>query len=61
MSQIKKRKVGRPRVDSEPITVRLPRDLLSWLDEQRAQLDPVPSRPELIRRLIDQRKAQSTE
>lgn len=32
--------------------LRLQPDLLSWLDEQRAQLDPVPSRPEFVRRIL---------
>lgn len=47
---------GRPRVDSTPITVRLAPDLLGWLDAERAKLDPVPSRPEMIRLCIEQCK-----
>ena len=31
-------------------------DLLAWLDAQREQLDPPPSRPEFIRRILDQMK-----
>jgi hypothetical protein len=52
MSEIKK-KVGRPAVNSTPITLRLPPDLLSWVDTERAKLDPEPSRPEFIRGLIE--------
>ena len=47
---------GRPRVDSTPITVRLAPDMLDWLDSERAKQDDQPSRPEMIRRLLEQRK-----
>ncbi|WBU53329.1 hypothetical protein [Paracoccus sp. SCSIO 75233] len=56
MSESKKKKMGRPRVDSTPITVRLAPDQLDWLDEQRTKLDPEPSRPEMIRRLMEEWK-----
>lgn len=44
-------KRGRPEVDSEPITVRLPRDVLAALDEARALKSAQfpPSRPEVVR------------
>ena len=44
---------GRPRVDSTPITVRLAPDLLGWLDAERVKLDPEPSRPEMIRQILE--------
>lgn len=47
-----KKKMGRPRVDSTPITVRLAPDMLDWLDSERAKLDDQPSRPEMIRRVL---------
>lgn len=56
MSEIEKKKVGRPAVNSTPITLRLPPDLLGWVDAERAKLDPEPSRPEFIRRLIEERR-----
>lgn len=52
MPETQKKKMGRPRVDSTPITLRLPPDMLAWLDEQRAELDPEPSRPEMIRLIV---------
>ncbi|MCQ0969535.1 ribbon-helix-helix protein, CopG family [Paracoccus sp. TK19116] len=50
------RRIGRPPVDTEAVTVRLPRSTLEWLDRERAKHEPVPSRPEMIRRLIDERR-----
>lgn len=29
-------------------------DMLAWLDEQRAALDPEPTRPEMVRRILEQ-------
>lgn len=52
MSESKKR-IGRPPVNATPVTVRIPPDLLAWLDAERAKLDPEPSRPEFIRQLIE--------
>ena len=47
-----KKRLGRPPVDSEPVTVRMHRDQLDALDAWiAAQLD-APSRPEAIRRLL---------
>lgn len=36
--------------------VRLQPDLLTWLDVEREKLDPVPSRPEFIRWVLQQQK-----
>lgn len=50
MSETKKDKGGRPRIDATPITVRMPPAQLSPLDAWIAdQPDPKPSRPEAIR------------
>ncbi|RHZ91864.1 ribbon-helix-helix protein, CopG family [Cereibacter sphaeroides] len=38
------------------IGVRLQPDLLAWLDEERAKLDPAPSRPEMIRAILERAK-----
>ena len=48
-----RRKLGRPRVDSEDVHVRLTRPALDTLDAWIAsQPEPRPSRPEAIRRLL---------
>jgi hypothetical protein len=56
MSEIDKKKVGRPPVNAVPVTVRVPPLLLAWVDSERAKLDPEPSRPEFIRQLIERNK-----
>lgn len=35
------------------IGVRLQPDLLAWVDAERSKIEPSPSRPEFIRRLIE--------
>ena len=52
-----KKKMGRPATgQGTPIMVRLQPDLLAWLDTERAKLDPEPSRPEMIRQLLEERR-----
>lgn len=48
---------GRP-ATGKGLTVglRLQPDLLAWVDEQRAKVLPLPSRPEFIRLLIEKAK-----
>ena len=47
------RKLGRPRVDSEDVHVRLTRPALNSIDAYiAAQPEPRPTRPEAIRRLL---------
>ena len=54
LSTSKSPKMGRPRVDATPITVRVPASQLSMLDDWISTLpDPKPSRPEAIRRIVD--------
>lgn len=53
MSESGKKKMGRPAVNSTPITLRLAPDLLAWVDAERAKIEPEPTRPEFIRRLLD--------
>lgn len=51
-----KKKTGRPKVDSEPVNTRLERRVLSALDGYIAQQpDPKPSRPEMIRKILEDR------
>jgi hypothetical protein len=48
-----RRKLGRPRVDSEDVHIRLPRPALDALDAWiAARPEPRPARPEAIRRLL---------
>lgn len=35
--------------------VRLQPDMLNWLDSERVKLKPVPTRPEMIRRILEER------
>lgn len=52
-----KKKMGRPATgQGTPIMVRLQPDLLDWLDAERAKLDPQPSRPEMIRIYLEERR-----
>jgi hypothetical protein len=49
----KKRKIGRPSVDSEAVNVRITRDALQTIDDWRRKQEDLPGRPEAIRRLIE--------
>lgn len=55
MAESQKRKMGRPAVNATPITVRVPPALLADLDAHISSLDedPKPSRPEVIRRILN--------
>lgn len=46
------KKIGRPRSDTEAITLRLPRELIEQLDDLRRDQKDIPTRPEMIRRLL---------
>lgn len=53
------KKMGRPSTDTEPVTVRLPKDMIEALDEARRNLPEIPSRQEVIRRILtDWQKSQ---
>ena len=41
-----------PRKDTEAITLRLPRDLIDAIDDQRRLEQDLPTRPEMIRRAL---------
>ncbi len=45
-------KVGRPRSDTEQITVRLSTDLIANIDQLRKGEHDIPTRPEMIRRML---------
>lgn len=52
-------KMGRPRTDTEPVTIRMDRELLREIDAYRRVQEDLPSRPEVVRRVMaDWLKAQ---
>ncbi len=55
INDVEKRGRGRPATGATPVTVRLPPDQLAaldaWIDEQ----DPKPSRPEAIRKILQEK------
>ena len=50
---VNRKKRGRPKVDATLVGVRVPPDLLTKIDAFRAKHDPVPSRPEAIRQIVE--------
>jgi len=46
------KKMGRPPVDTEAVTVRLPRELIAALDDARREDPEMPTRQEVIRRVL---------
>ena len=48
-----KKKMGRPAVDTAPVTVRMERGQLNQLDAWREAQEDQPGRPEAIRRLVE--------
>jgi hypothetical protein len=44
--------IGRPKSDTEAITLRLPRNLIEQLDDLRREQKDIPTRPEMIRRIL---------
>lgn len=47
-----KKKMGRPEVDTMPVTIRMERDMVRAIDDYRRTLDDLPTRPEVIRRVM---------
>lgn len=47
-----KKKMGRPPTDSEPVMIRMQPDMIAAIDEYRRTLEDLPTRPEVIRRVI---------
>lgn len=45
---------GRPRVDTEAINLRLSREMIEEIDNQRRLESDLPTRPEMIRRALVQ-------
>ena len=45
---------GRPTSDTEPVNLRLPRAMIEELDRRRRDNADLPTRPEMIRRLLQE-------
>lgn len=50
----KKNKIGRPRVDTDSVNLRLARELIEAIDDRRRLEKDLPTRPEMIRRALVQ-------
>ncbi|MDB6183192.1 hypothetical protein [Paracoccus fistulariae] len=46
------KKMGRPKADTEVITLRMQRSMLAALDDYRRDVPDLPTRPEMIRRIL---------
>ncbi|WPZ29176.1 ribbon-helix-helix protein, CopG family [Sulfitobacter sp. OXR-159] len=46
------KKMGRPKLDTEAVTLRLPREMIDAIDDRRRVEPDLPTRPEMIRRLL---------
>lgn len=46
------KKMGRPRLDTVPVLIRMPQEMLDFLDEYRRAEPDIPTRPEAARRLL---------
>lgn len=47
-----KPKRGRPAVDTEPVNLRLPREMLDAIESYRREQPDIPTRPEAIRQML---------
>lgn len=47
-------RMGRPRVDTHAITLRLHREMIEAIDDRRRLEKDLPTRPEMIRRALTQ-------
>ena len=46
-------KTGRPKKDTEQVSLRLEKETIAQIDDLRKMEEDLPSRPEMIRRIID--------
>ncbi len=46
------KKMGRPPVDTEPVTIRMTRSMIGDIDEARRHMQELPTRAEVIRRVM---------
>ena len=47
-----KKKMGRPPADTEPVMIRMSRDMIKAIDDYRRTQEDLPTRPEVIRRVL---------
>ena len=45
---------GRPKANTQPLMVRMPTALIEALDDARRQEEDLPTRPELVRRIVEE-------
>lgn len=49
---VAQKKMGRPPADTEPVMIRMERSMIRAIDDYRRTLDDLPTRPEVIRRVM---------
>ena len=47
-----RKKMGRPRSDTEPVMIRMTPGLIEAIDNRRREEPDLPTRPEMIRRIL---------
>jgi hypothetical protein len=47
-----KKKMGRPVADTEPVMIRMSREMIKAIDDYRRTQEDLPTRPEVIRRVM---------
>lgn len=47
-----KKKLGRPEADTKPVMIRMSNDMIDEIDAYRRTQDDLPTRPEVIRRVM---------
>ncbi|SEQ88170.1 hypothetical protein SAMN05428995_1154 [Loktanella sp. DSM 29012] len=45
--------MGRPKLDTHPITVRLSAEFIQMIDDARKKETDLPTRPEMMRRMME--------
>lgn len=48
-----RKKIGRPHADTQPVMIRMSTALIQTIDDRRRREPDLPSRPEMVRRLIE--------
>ncbi len=46
--------MGRPPTDTSPVTIRMPDSMIRAIDDYRRGVDEIPTRPEVIRRVMEE-------
>ncbi len=53
-------KMGRPKVDTMSVMLRLQNNVVKQIDDLRREEEDLPTRPEMIRRILDDWMAKNT-